>query len=61
MTAANREALAAFIRVQAKALVAQAERLGVSLRIDRRPLQPLAMGNAEHVIEAWPSRHEPKG
>ena len=45
---------------EAQRLVDAAEKLGVSLRIDRRPLQPLATGNAEHVIEAWPARHGPR-
>lgn len=35
----------------AQDLVARAERDGVVLTIERRPLQPLAMGNAETVIE----------
>lgn len=44
----------------ASVLVAQAEALGVTLRISHEPLQPLAMGHTRHVVEAWPARHGPK-
>lgn len=49
------------IHILAKAakLVAEADALGVSLRIDRVPVHPLAMGNARHVVDAWPARHQP--
>lgn len=50
----------AYIAARARALVALAEELGVSLRIDRQPLQPLGMGHARHVVEAWPARHSPR-
>lgn len=45
------------IKEMAQKLVKDAERMGVSLRIDRVPLRPLAMGHAQHVVEAWPARH----
>lgn len=48
------------IRQEAIDLVAHAERYGICLRIDRVPLQPLAMGHAQHVVETWPARHGPK-
>lgn len=50
------------LRIAARAarLINEAESLGVSLRIDRVPLRPLAMGYAKHVIEAWPA-HQPRG
>lgn len=44
----------------ARDLVALAEEVGVALRIERVPLQPLATGNMRHVVEAWPARHGPK-
>lgn len=43
----------------AYALIAKAEALGVSIKIGRTPLRPLAMGHATHVPEAWPARHQP--
>lgn len=54
------EASAEYIRQLGESLVVAAEKLGVSLRIDRQPLQPLAMGHARHVVEAWPARHQPE-
>jgi hypothetical protein len=51
---------AAHIERLAKDLVELADGVGVTLRISLKPLQPLAMGNTMHVIEAWPSRHGPK-
>jgi hypothetical protein len=53
MTPAER---ATYIAAKARDLVEIAEILGVSLRIDRVPMPPLAMGNAVHVVEAWPAR-----
>lgn len=49
----------AHVREQAEQLCRVAGFLGVSLRIDRVALTPLAMGHAEHVVEAWPARHQP--
>ena len=40
----------------AQKLVEDAERMGVSLRIDRVPLRPLAQRHARHIVEAWPAR-----
>lgn len=57
MTPAER---ADYVAEKARELVDMAEILGVSLRIDRVPLQPLAMGNARHVVDAWPARHQPE-
>lgn len=48
-----------YIQRCAVALAQKAERLGVSMRIERKPLQPLAMGNAGHAIDTWPARHQP--
>jgi hypothetical protein len=45
------------ILAQAHELVRRAEALGVTLRIDLVPLQPLSMGNHRHHVEAWPARH----
>lgn len=45
---------------KARELAALAKEMGVTLRINVVPLQPLAMGNTEHVVEAWPARHGPK-
>ncbi len=44
------------IRELAQQLVDTAVRMGVSLRIDRVPLRPLASGHMRHVVEAWPAR-----
>lgn len=44
------------IASEARALVALAEKLGVTLRIERAPLHPLAMGHSEHVVHAQPAR-----
>lgn len=46
----------AYITQKGKELVALAEKMGVSLRIDRVPLRPLATGYVRHVVEAWPAR-----
>lgn len=48
------------IAERARDLVAQAELLGVSLRIDRVPIMPPRSGHMRHVVEAWPARHGPK-
>jgi len=53
------EASAEYIRQLGESLVVAAGKMGVTLRIDRAPLQPLAMGNVRHVVEAWPSRQGP--
>lgn len=50
------EASAEYIRQLGESLVVTAQKLGVSLRIDRVPLEPLAMGNVRHIVEAWPAR-----
>jgi hypothetical protein len=44
------------VRLDAENLVRRAEAMGVSLTITREPLQPLAMGHARHVVDAWPAR-----
>lgn len=49
-----------YIHERACSLVAIAEQMGVSLRIERVPHFPLAMGNAGHRVEAWPARHQPQ-
>lgn len=48
------------IKRQAAILVGRAEALGVTLRINVEPLQPLAMGNTRHTVEAWPARKGPQ-
>lgn len=53
------EQLAHRFKLSAEELVAYAERKGVCLTITREPLQPLAMGHARHVVEAWPARQQP--
>lgn len=40
----------------AQRLVERAERLGLVLTIEQRPLQPLAMGNYESVVSVRPAR-----
>ena len=40
----------------AAALIAEAERLGLVLTIEQRPLQPLAMGHHETVAAVRPKR-----
>ena len=50
---------AQIIALELRNTVARAEAMGVSIRIDRRPLQPLAMGHAEHVVETWEARNKP--
>lgn len=49
------EKLARFQR-HAQQLVEFAERAGLVLTIERRPLQPLAMGHAETVVDVRPAR-----
>lgn len=44
------------IRKEAIALVAKADALGVKLRINQVSEKPLAMGNTQAEVEAWPSR-----
>ena len=55
MTPAER---AHYVEEKGRDLVVLAEMLGVSLRIDRVPLRPLAMGGARHEVVTWPSRHQ---
>lgn len=43
-----------FVAACANALVQLAGQFGVNVRIDRRPRQPLAMGNMAPVIDVWP-------
>lgn len=52
-------AIVADIARQAAILAGKAEAAGVTLRITGKPLMPLAMGNTEHVVEAWPARKGP--
>jgi hypothetical protein len=47
------------ILTKANQLAAEAEKHGVTLRIERRPLKPLAMGHGTHAVEAWPARKQP--
>lgn len=42
--------------VAAKALVSVAKQRGLVLTIEQRPLQPLAMGNYETVVDVRPAR-----
>lgn len=44
------------ITQRAKALVQDAESMGLVLTIEQRPLQPLAMGNTETVVSVRPAR-----
>jgi len=44
----------------AKALADDARRLGVVLTIGQRPLEPLAMGHHEDVVEIREARHAPR-
>lgn len=53
------ETIASMYQHHLEKLVKEAERDGVSVRVTREPLQPLAMGHAGHVVEAWPARHQP--
>lgn len=52
--------LAHRFRLAAEELAANAERHGVCITVTLEPLQPLAMGNVRHVVDARPSRHGPK-
>lgn len=54
------ELIAFQYRVRAEKLVQQAEADGICIRVSREPLQPLAMGHARHVVEAWPARPQPQ-
>lgn len=40
----------------AEQLIQHAQRAGLVVTIERRPLKPLAMGHAEYVIETRPAR-----
>ena len=42
------------VETEAAKLIEFATRQGLVVTISRRPLQPLAMGNAEYVVETWP-------
>lgn len=44
------------IELMALELLAQADRRGLNVTIERRPLQPLAMGHTEAVVNVWPKR-----
>jgi len=46
----------ALIQALAEALVAEAEKLGVTVLIERRSVPPLRMGGTEPVITIWPTR-----
>lgn len=45
-----------WVEHDARRLVERAERLGLVLTIEQRPLQPLAMGNYEAVVSVRPAR-----
>lgn len=42
----------------AAALIAEAQRLGLVLTIEQRPLKPLAMGHHETVVTVRPAREK---
>lgn len=44
------------IERDAQRLVLTAERLGLVLTVEQRPLQPLAMGHYENVVSVRPAR-----
>lgn len=46
------------IEKEARELIQLADELGITLRIDLKPKQPLAMGNHEYVIETWAKREK---
>lgn len=45
------------IEMELQAVLAKAQLLGVSVRVDRVPLMPLAMGNMRHVVHCWEARN----
>ena len=47
---------AAGVQRAAEALIAEAQRLGLVITIEQRPLQPLAMGHHETVAMVRPAR-----
>jgi hypothetical protein len=47
------------VKREAEQLTAAAKESGVVVRIDLDPKTPLAMGNYEMVVHAWPARHAP--
>ena len=47
------------VKNEAQQLAAAAKASGVVVRIDLDPKAPLAMGNYEMVVHAWPARHPP--
>lgn len=44
------------IRREAEGLIANAQRLGLIVTIEQRPLRPLAMGHYETVVSVRPAR-----
>lgn len=48
-----------FAKLTLDALVDVFGLAGIAVRIDRRPLQPLAMGHDEPVVEVWLAREQP--
>lgn len=49
---------AAGVQRAAEALIAEAQRLGLVVTIEQRPLQPLAMGHHETVATVRPEREK---
>lgn len=47
------------VQKEAEQLTAAAKASGIVARIDLEPKSPLAMGNYEMVVHAWPARHAP--
>lgn len=46
----------ALIQALAEALVAEADKLGITVMIERRSVPPLRMGGTEPVITIWPTK-----
>jgi hypothetical protein len=46
----------ALIQCLAEALIAEADKLGVTVMIERRSVPPLRMGGTEPVITIWPTK-----
>lgn len=46
----------ALVQALAEALIAEADKLGVTVMIERRSVPPLRMGGTEPVITVWPTR-----
>lgn len=53
------EAIARIYQKRIDLIVKEAEEWGVSVSVTRKPLLPLAMGHARHVVETWPARRQP--